>query len=56
MKTQSWVIRNKATGAVICETYNPKAVAALNTAKYSATPIRAYLESLNTKPAAATAN
>jgi hypothetical protein len=35
----SWVIREKSTGRVICETFSAKAVAALNTAKYEAVPI-----------------
>ena len=43
----SWVIREKATGRVICETFSLKAVAALNTAKYEAVPIAKYLQSLN---------
>lgn len=43
----SWVIRNTETKAVIAETFNPKVVAALNTAKYEAVPIRAYLSDLN---------
>lgn len=51
MKTASWVIRNKATGEVILETFDPRKVAALNTAKYEAVPIREYLESLNKRAA-----
>jgi hypothetical protein len=43
----SWVIRNKATGEVLMETFSTKLVAALNTAKYEAIPIREYLASLN---------
>jgi hypothetical protein len=43
----SWVIREKSTGRVICETFSAKAVAALNTAKYEAVPILKYLERLN---------
>lgn len=50
MKTASWVIKNKATGAIIAETFDPKIVAALNTAKYEAVPIHKHLASLNTKP------
>ncbi len=45
--TTSWIIRNKATRQVIMETFDPSKVAALNTAKYEAVPIRAYLASLN---------
>lgn len=47
MRTASWVVRNKATGEVILETYNPKLVAALNAEKYEAVPILQYLQSLN---------
>lgn len=49
MKTASWVIREKTTGRVICETFNPRLVAALNTDKYEAVPILDYLVSLNRK-------
>ncbi len=49
MKTASWVLREKATGRVIAETFSPKVVAALNTEKYEAVPIHAYLASLNRK-------
>jgi Inorganic Pyrophosphatase len=47
----SWVIREKATGAVIAETFDRKKVAALNTEKYEAVPIREHLASLSAKPA-----
>jgi hypothetical protein len=43
----SWVIRERATGQVIMETWNARLVSALNTAKYEAVPIREYLASLN---------
>lgn len=43
----SWVIRVKETKEVICETFNPQLVAALNSAKYEAIPILEYLQSLN---------
>jgi hypothetical protein len=46
-KTASWVIRNKKTGEVVMETFEPKHVAALNTKKYEAVPIQDYLGSLN---------
>lgn len=49
--TASWVIREKATGKVILETFNAKAVAALNTAKYEAVPIQQYLSGLNKQAA-----
>jgi hypothetical protein len=47
MKTASWVIRNKATKEVICETYNKRTIDALNTAKYEAVPIMQYLQGVN---------
>lgn len=43
----SWVIRERASRAVIFETFDPKKVAALNIAKYEAVPIGEYLASLN---------
>jgi hypothetical protein len=51
--TASWVIVERATGAAVLETYNPKAVACLNTAKYEAVPILAYLQGLNARIKAA---
>ena len=47
MTTASWVIRVKSTGEVLFETFNPRVVAQLNTAKYEAVPIQSYLVSLN---------
>ena len=49
MKTASWVIREKSTGRVICETFDKRKVDALNTAKYEAVPILEYLVSINGK-------
>lgn len=49
----SWIIIERATGSSILETYNPKAVACLNTAKYEAVPILAYLQNLNARIKAA---
>lgn len=43
-RTASWVIRVKATGAVLFETFEPRAVTHLNPAKYEAVPILAYLQ------------
>jgi hypothetical protein len=43
----SWIIRHKATGNVIMETYSRKLVLALNTKAYEAIPIGEYLASLN---------
>jgi hypothetical protein len=45
----SWVIREIATGRVVLETFDPRKVAALNTARYEAVPVLAYLQSLNRK-------
>lgn len=46
-RTASWVIREKATGAVVMETFDRKKVDALNTAKYEAVPVQEHLASLN---------
>lgn len=43
----SWVIKNKATGAVVMETFDRKVFDALNRDKYVAVPIKDYLASLN---------
>lgn len=45
--TTSWIIRNKETREVICETWNPLVVARLNKRKYEAVPILEYLGRLN---------
>lgn len=50
MTTASWVIRDRVSGKVLFETFNPKIVAALNTSRYEAVPILEYLQSLNRKP------
>ncbi len=50
MRTSSWVIKEKATGKVIAETFDAKKVAALNTIKYEAVPIHKHLASLNRQP------
>jgi hypothetical protein len=47
--TTSWIIREKATGLVLFETFNRSLVSALNTQKYEAVPIFEYLVSLNSK-------
>lgn len=49
----SWVIKEKATGNVILETFDKAKVDALNTDKYEAIPIGRHLASLN-KPAPVT--
>lgn len=46
-RTASWAIRDKSTGAVVMETYDPAKVAALNTTKYEAVPIADHLASLS---------
>lgn len=43
----SYVIREKATGRVILETFNLRIVDTLNKEKYEAVPIQEYLASLN---------
>lgn len=43
----SWVIREKATGAVIMETYDKSKVDILNTSKYEAVPINEHLAGIN---------
>ena len=53
MKTASWIIIERATGAAVLETFNPKAVACLNTERYEAVPILAYLGALNARIRAA---
>lgn len=45
--TTSWVIREKGTVVGLFETFNPKRVAALNTARYEAVPIGDYLADVN---------
>lgn len=43
----SWVIREKASKRVICETFDKRVVARLNTAKYEAVPILDHLAEFN---------
>lgn len=45
----SWVIRNRATKEVVCETFSPKMVVALNLEKYEAIPVLDYLVEINRK-------
>ena len=47
MKTASWIIVNKQTGAPVFETFNPATAQAVNTAKYAAIPALQYLQQLN---------
>lgn len=46
-KTASWVIRERATGKVVAETFDKKKVDALNISKYVAVPILDHLAGLN---------
>jgi hypothetical protein len=46
-KQASWVIKNKQTGEVILETFDPAKVQALNRDKYEAVPIADHLASLS---------
>lgn len=48
----SWVICDRATGAAVLETYSPRLVACINTAKYRAVPVLEYLQALNRQIAA----
>lgn len=48
-KPSSWVIRNKATGEAIAETFLPQVAAGINREKYEAIPIGEHLASLNRK-------
>jgi hypothetical protein len=48
----SWVIREKATGRVVMETFNRRTAEAINTARYEAVPIKQYLASLNRRAGA----
>lgn len=46
-KDASWVIKNKATGEILFETFDKAKVDALNTSKYEAVPIYEHLTGLN---------
>jgi hypothetical protein len=47
MKTASWVIVDKQTGAALFETFQASIIAKINTARYEAVPILTYLQGLN---------
>ncbi len=54
-RTASWIIRNKDTKAVLCETFNPEIAAKCAPGThasefYEAIPILEYLQSINGKP------
>lgn len=46
-RTASWVIRNRWTKEVVCETWSEKFVTAINMEKYEAIPIGDYLAEIN---------
>ena len=48
MMSASWILRRISDSRVICETFDVRKVAALNTARYEAVPILDYLRELNT--------
>jgi hypothetical protein len=52
MKTASWVIINKQTGAALFETFQASIIPKINTARYEAVPILTYLQQLNQKATA----
>lgn len=47
MVTASWVIREKESKRVICETFDKRLVERLNTVRYEAVPILDYLVEFN---------
>jgi hypothetical protein len=47
MPTASWVIKERETGAILFETFNPEVEKRLNQKKYEAVPILEHLQSLN---------
>jgi hypothetical protein len=47
MKTASWVIVDKQTGAALFETFQASIIPKINTARYEAVPILTYLQQLN---------
>lgn len=47
MKTASWIIINRATGAAVFETFNENTAKAVNEKLYRAMPAHEYLQQLN---------
>jgi len=47
MKTASWVIVDKQTGAALFETFRASIILKINTTRYEAVPILKYLQGLN---------
>jgi len=50
MKTASWVIVDRQTGAVLFETFQASIIPKINTARYEAVPILTYLQHLTKRP------
>ena len=46
-RTASWVLRDKTTKVVVCETFDKRVVDRLNADKYEAVPILQYLGEIN---------
>ena len=44
MKTASWVIVDRQTGAALFETFQASIIPKINTARYEAVPILTYLQ------------
>lgn len=49
LNSPSWVIRRKATGVVLFETFSATVADAINRASYDVIPIMEYLQGLNGK-------
>jgi hypothetical protein len=49
MKTASWIIVNRATGAAVFETFNENTAKAINETLYRAIPALEYLQQLNAR-------
>jgi len=47
MKTSSWIIVNRATGAAVFETFNENTAKAVNEKLYRTIPALEYLQQLN---------
>lgn len=53
-RTSSWVIVHRDTGAALFETFSEDVARAVNTEKYAALPILAYLQGVNRRIVAQT--
>ena len=47
METASWIIREKATGKIVMETFSAEVIGKINADKYEAVPVLEHLASLN---------